>query len=57
MSLAIKQELLLVLFSLGFLGESISPRTGVGFGVTMVGVALYKLVPTDPPPSKNIIYI
>lgn len=44
-----KKELLLVLFSVGFLGEHLGGRSCLGFFITMVGVALYKLVPKRSP--------
>lgn len=44
-----KKELLLVLFSVGFLGEHLGGRSCLGFAATMVGVGLYKLVPKRSP--------
>lgn len=44
-----EQELLLVLFSVAFLGEHLGGRSCLGFSVTMVGVGLYKLVPKRSP--------
>ena len=37
------------MFSVGFLGEHLGGRSCLGFFITMVGVALYKLVPKRSP--------